>query len=877
VLKQPPLFLPWVITVILTATQAADCAEARLLSGAARSEGEAAVKTRTMPGSAGMVLPGGRRSQVKTYAPANGIQAMPGRARAIAQAQPSPLAAPVGSPAAPAGQVEPSEAPSIDDLIGKVFLAYGGKYALGQVNGPLIEYGTKKEIAGDGETELLAYRHVRKAGRFRIDLSSPPGTQGGTTANFVCAYDGGNIWKSADGEVYAVPQAQATATLQEEEQRPSILCQFHQPGVTFVYAGRTTYRQIPVFAIEVTRQGQAPANVFVDQNNYLVVGTSYRGVDPQSGLTANLANDFTQYRPQGGTLVPFRQVRYVNDRMVSEINLESVAFAPKIDDASFNRPGERATLRLTRSETVPIQYSHGEIVMKVRLNDGEPLEFLFDTGASDTIVDRRTAAEHYLDKQGSMSIAAASSAVSTNSSIIRKLELGNTALSDVPALILDLTPQSRQLGRPIAGIIGHNVISQFATTIDYGKSAVVLSDASSYAPPEGVAVVPFTDRRGPVVIAILNGRDEESFLVDTGAAFNHLPAQVARRYVKEEPQHLTEGTGLDGRPVRLGTLAIDSVTLGAQRVKDVSFTFPAQQEAPRGQGGFFQTSNIGILGNPFWQNFAVTLDYKFRRLVLRSHQPARTRQDVRQLVTTGDAQLIMHRDYRAADVAYRSGLASAQAAGDAKGEAKFLGRLGNLYRVMSRDLNRPELAKGSYDFFTKAQTAARKAGDREIEGRILADWSLLYSDRGQAAEARTMIASALQLSPQDAQVNVDYAVHLYRAKLFAEMQKFVDKALFLDPTNWQALWYQVKLSETFFDTPRVVSTLKEILRFYPWSKLAREKLTALAPQLVPQPSPSGSKPQKPASSAPLSSPAKPLITPPAGNSARPTNILPANR
>lgn len=809
-LKQSPLLLA--LSFVLSATQA--------------------VHGQELPGSAG-VPPASNGTQVQVVPEAgSGATATSGSATV--------------APAAASVTATPE--PTIDDLIAKVFLGYGGKYALAQVNGPLIEYGTRKEIASDGQTTLHAYRHTRKAGKFRVDLSAPPGVQpdGQTVApaTSVSAYDGASVWRSVDNEVYAVPKAQAAAILEEEEQRPSILCQFRQPGFQFVQKGRTTYKQVPVYAVEITHDRKAPFTVFIDQHNYLVVAMSYRGIDPQTGSAANLAIDFSQYRPHGGTLVPFSQVRFVNDRPVCETTLESVAFSPRIDDAGFNRPGERATVRLSRTEAIPIQHSHGELIMKVRLNSGEPLDFLFDTGASDTIVDRRTAAEHYLDKQGSASIAAASSAVSTQTSIIGKLELGGTALADVPALILDLTPQSRQLGRHIAGIIGHNVISQFAATIDYSKPAVLLADASTYNPPEGAAIVPFTDRRGPVIKAVLNGREEEAFLVDTGAAFNHLPQQVARRYVKEEPQHLTEATGLDGRLVRLGTVAVDTVSLGALRVRNVSFTYAAQQEAPREQGGFFQTTNLGILGNPFWQNFTVTLDYKYHRLVLRAHQPARFRQDVKQLVTSGDAKLIMHRDYRAADVAYRSGLASAQAASDPRGEAKFLGRLGNLYRVMSRDLNRPELAKSSYEYFTRAQSAARKAGDRETEGRILADWSLLYSDKGQAGEARTMIEAALQLAPQDAQVNVDYAVHLYRGKLYAEMQKFIDKALVLDPANWQALWYQVKLSETFFDTPRVVATLREILRIYPWSKLAREKLSALSPQMVPQPLPT-SRPAKP--------------------------------
>jgi predicted Zn-dependent protease len=95
----------------------------------------------------------------------------------------------------------------------------------------------------------------------------------------------------------------------------------------------------------------------------------------------------------------------------------------------------------------------------------------------------------------------------------------------------------------------------------------------------------------------------------------------------------------------------------------------------------------------------------------------------------------------------------------------------------------------------RAQDLAKKVGSTEIEGRILADWSLLYLDGNQAVSAKQTIDRALQLTPQDANVNIDYAVHLFRARRFPEMQRYVEKALFLDPSNWQALWYQVKLSE----------------------------------------------------------------------------------
>jgi tetratricopeptide (TPR) repeat protein len=169
----------------------------------------------------------------------------------------------------------------------------------------------------------------------------------------------------------------------------------------------------------------------------------------------------------------------------------------------------------------------------------------------------------------------------------------------------------------------------------------------------------------------------------------------------------------------------------------------------------------------------------------------------------------------------------ADKANDQRDQAALLGRLANLRRTMAKDLQRPEHASAAYTYFTRAQELAARIKAPDVEGRILADWSLLYSDSGQAPSAKAMMDRAMVLAPQDPNVNVDEAVHLYRAQLFPEMQRYVEKALFLEPSNWQALWYQVKLSEKFYDTPKLIATLKEILHFYPWSKVASDKLKSL--------------------------------------------------
>lgn len=157
--------------------------------------------------------------------------------------------------------------------------------------------------------------------------------------------------------------------------------------------------------------------------------------------------------------------------------------------------------------------------------------------------------------------------------------------------------------------IGTNVISKFVVGVDYGKTSLSFYDADSFSPTSDCAAVTFSRRSAPVVKVKLNGREDVMMLVDTGAAFNNLPAAVAARYSSGDNKHVTEGTGLDGRPVKLGRVMVDNVVLAGKTVKRVDFTYTLSLPASSAKGesksdsGFFQTSNLGILGNPFLEEF----------------------------------------------------------------------------------------------------------------------------------------------------------------------------------------------------------------------------------------------------------------------------------
>lgn len=750
--------------------------------------------------------------------------------------------------------VDKAEAKTVEEVVTKALDAVGGAAALRKIASRstivarLVPAGQK--ASGTGYT----YRKFRTGEKWRVDLEAPAESKAGP-AKQILAFNGLAGWQSTGGAIEDLNPTRLGQLNDDNERQPTLLAGWEKDEHKFKLAGVTTFHQVPAYAVEVTGSGE-PTTIYIDKRNYQVVGISYKTRSEEADATRKIDVEYSEYRPASGTIYPFKQTKYINGESASELFVSSVSTSAAIEPDLFDRPNSAGKVRLVKAIVVPFDYEQKEILVKGRIDNGEELVFLFDTGASETIIDRRIAAEHYLLKEGMSPMMAAGGRVEVSDTTLKRLELGSLILNDVTASIHPLAAQSKQLGRRIAGIIGTNVIKNFVVRIDYGKPTLTFYDSDSFERPKAAVAVPLAQQNAPVVRIKLGGAagQEVLMLADTGAAFNNLPFAVAKRQLQRSSMpttHITEGTGLDGKPIRLGNVVVRTVMIGTQVVNDVNFTYFVEPDEPakkpgtepakghdtsiESEGGFFRNSRIGILGNPFFQNFIVSVDYKFQRLLLEPNPMVRIRDQINANLDVGDTKLVVYRDYRAAEAAYQKGLMIASNNKDARNEALLWGRMANMRRMMAKELGRPEHAKTAYENFLKAQEMARKLGAQDVQGRILADWSLLYSDNGQAIEAKNTINQAIQLAPQDAQVNVDYATHLYRQNQFPQAQKYVEKALFLEPSNWQALWYQFKLCERFSDIPKAMLTLKEIVRYYPWSKLATSKLAGYQMLMGQQP------------------------------------------
>ena len=151
------------------------------------------------------------------------------------------------------------------ELIPKIFLAYGGKEAMEQLDKSYTMLGEQTALV-DG-AQPMKFRQLRKGVNLRIDIEP-----GADAAPMTSVYDGLVAWKATGKVVEEIPPEQAKVLRLEKDRQPSILTRFQQPSYTFRLIGRTTHHATPVVAIEVTRACDAPQTVYVDEKNFQEVG-----------------------------------------------------------------------------------------------------------------------------------------------------------------------------------------------------------------------------------------------------------------------------------------------------------------------------------------------------------------------------------------------------------------------------------------------------------------------------------------------------------------------------------------------------------------------------------------------------------------------------
>ncbi|MEO5989734.1 MAG: aspartyl protease family protein [Candidatus Eisenbacteria bacterium] len=369
-------------------------------------------------------------------------------------------------------------------------------------------------------------------------------------------------------------------------------------------------------------QGVKPRRLWFDERTGLLA----RVVSPRDAQS--VITELSDWRSVQGRSRAFVSVTHVAEMPMNRLTAttDSIAVNPSVEGLPFRAPDQSSGdavkwLRHAGVAVLPVEYRARHLWLKVSLEGGPPEDFLFDTGASVTVLDSGFAARHGIATSGRMQAAGAGASGSATfaklgSLAIRGVDGDGVEVSGLKVAVMNVAPAfSAYFWRDLAGVIGYDVISRFVSTIDYDAGTLTLHDPKGWRFPGVEAPLPMVmNGTVPGLRGRLDGRYEGVFRLDVGSSSTvdlHTPF-VRQNQLRSRLRHslAIAGTGFGGDfHSTLGRLK--RMELGPY-----SWVDPIVLLSSATEGAFASEEFAGNIGNRLLERFRLTLDYERHQIFL---------------------------------------------------------------------------------------------------------------------------------------------------------------------------------------------------------------------------------------------------------------------
>src|SRR5262245_41391047 len=251
--------------------------------------------------------------------------------------------------------------------------------------------------------------------------------------------------------------------------------------------------------LEVTPPAGSPRKLSVSQKTGFVVRelqeVDQYTVTGQPGTWKRLAGRKRATVYESPTLVPGEKPveRMVVDSAWANVRLDSAIFSPpaRTERAIAWEQGAKSSVR------VPFTYPTKTVLVKVSINGAPPADFIFDTGASLTAIDKDYAYSIGLRPEGETDIGGIAGSGEARFARVQSIALtgekgASVRQSDFRVALLDLAEGGKvMLWKKPMGILGADFLSRFVVELDYDALAVTFRDPARFHAEDAGAPVPF--------------------------------------------------------------------------------------------------------------------------------------------------------------------------------------------------------------------------------------------------------------------------------------------------------------------------------------------------------------------------------------------------
>ncbi|MEZ0609707.1 aspartyl protease family protein [Fibrella sp. WM1] len=295
---------------------------------------------------------------------------------------------------------------------------------------------------------------------------------------------------------------------------------------------------------------------------------------------------------------------------------------PEKDHFGFYLAGGRSFTRL------PFQLHSNLILVKMQVNNSDTLNFILDTGVSNTIITDPKALNRQrlqLSRKVKLSGVGEGAQLTASIAIDNELSMGHMRASHQNLVLLDddILKLSEYVGVPVHGIFGYDLFNNFVVSIDFINRELTLTKPKKYTykrrfgdryPIVIQNTKPYLD-----VVAMLPGERSVPLRVvlDTGAGhalmLDGQPSTCALP-LPEKVIRAQLGRGLNG--VINGSLGrIQGLKVGRHELQQIIASFP--DSSSFGMKLVNATDRQGNIGCELLRRFTVTFNYPEQYIVLK--------------------------------------------------------------------------------------------------------------------------------------------------------------------------------------------------------------------------------------------------------------------
>lgn len=335
----------------------------------------------------------------------------------------------------------------------------------------------------------------------------------------------------------------------------------------------------------------------------------------------------SDYRAVQGRKIAFHSMAQVAGMQANTIvsQLDSVWVNEDLPDALFGLPvAEEEPVRWLRTPgtaTIPFAYSGRHVWLRAAVNGQPAADFIYDTGASITVLDSAYAAGIGIATHGQMQAqgagAAGGASFATLDSIRVEGDNGDgVVLRDRQIAVLSINAHLAPFfWRGCAGILGYDFITQFVNTLDFDAQTLTLHDPEGFAYAGAGQAIPFQlAGTMPTVAFKIDGAYEGLARVDVGSSSTidlHAP------FVKEHDLVARAGKNLEVTGGGFGGTFTNRLTR-MKKIEIGPFSWDAPLVALSGAttGALASEDYSANIGNHLLERFVCTFDYARRVLYL---------------------------------------------------------------------------------------------------------------------------------------------------------------------------------------------------------------------------------------------------------------------